>query len=168
MASVLQARETLCAPRVNERERKEKRRGEVTYQAGVDRSGGEEGESKRERESGEDRERGCDRWRKDDRGRGRRVDPPSVLSPIILSSRVSLTNVARSSDPSAIHDDARERPGDGRASSTTNELDHLRHDQRAVRTCVCVCVCVCHPDMRSSKEDSRRRNDGSRETTDSA
>lgn len=96
----------------------------------------------------------------------RRVGLPSVLSPIILSSRVSLTNVARSSDPSAIHDDARERPGDGRASSTTNERQprHLSHDQRAVRTCVCVRVCVCHPDMRSSEEDSRV---ASRETTDS-
>lgn len=34
-----------------------------------------------------------------------RVGPPSVLSPIILSSRVSLTNVARSSDPSPIQHD---------------------------------------------------------------
>lgn len=118
------------------------------------------------KERAKDRERGCDRWRKGDRGRGRRVDPPSVLSPIILSSRVSLTNVARSSDPSAIHDDARDaRPGGGRASSTTKEPRHLSHDQRAVRTCVCVCVCVCYPDMRLSNEDSRR-NDGSRETTD--
>lgn len=112
------------------------------------------------KERAKERERGCDRWRKDDRGRGRRVDPPSVLSPIILSSRVSLTNVARSSDPSAIHDDARDaRPGDGRASSTTDEPRHLSHDQRAVRTCVCVCVCVCHPDMRSSTEDGPRETD---------
>lgn len=37
-----------------------------------------------------------------------RVGLPSVLSPIILSSRVSLTNVARSSDPSPIqHDQGR-------------------------------------------------------------
>lgn len=37
-----------------------------------------------------------------------RVGLPSVLSPIILSSRVSLTNVARSSNPSPIqHDQGR-------------------------------------------------------------
>lgn len=48
------------------------------------------------------------------------VDLPSVLSPIILSSRVSLTNVAQSSDPSAIHDDVqRGRPGDGRAATAS-------------------------------------------------
>jgi len=100
-------------------------------------------ESKRTREGG--RERAGDRAKKREVGRGRRrsregvgggrgggrtiegegdsakgVDLPSVSSPIILSSRVSLTNVARSSDPSAIHDDVRRgRPGDGRASTAT-------------------------------------------------
>lgn len=58
MASALQERETLYAPRINEREREEKRRGEVTYRAGADRSGGEEGESKRQREIAVKIERG--------------------------------------------------------------------------------------------------------------
>lgn len=83
---------------------------------------------------------------------------PSVLSPIILSSRVSLTNVARSSDPSAINDDARGRPGDGRASTTDEPRDRPRLSQRALCN-----VPVCHPDMRLSEIDSR--GVASRETT---
>lgn len=66
-----------------------------------------------------------------------RVGPPSVLSPIILSSRVSLTNVARSSDPSPIqHDEA--RPADGSvainsSSTLTDPIEasyHLATDMR--------------------------------------
>lgn len=81
---------------------------------------------------------------------------PSVLSPIILSSRVSLTNVAQSSDPSAINDDARGRPGDGRASTTDEPRDQPR------LSAVCT-VPVRRPDMRLSEIDSRRV--ATRETT---
>lgn len=132
-----------------ERERKRKRNEDRAEGRGI---GG-----------GEDKERGCGRWRKDDRGEGdsaKGVDLPSVLSPIILSSRVSLTNVARSSDPSAIHDDVRRgRPGDGRAATATpNERQppRLSHDQTRTPTC------AGFSDMRPSARDSRR-TDASRE-----
>lgn len=47
---VLQARETLCAHESRERKRAEGEKERRSYQAGADRGGGEEGESKRERE----------------------------------------------------------------------------------------------------------------------
>jgi len=88
---------------------------------------------------------------------------PSVSSPIILSSRISLTNVARSSDPSAIHDDVRRgRPGDGRASTATpdeRQPPRLSRD-RTTRSPTCAGC----SDMRSSARDSRR-TDASREIT---
>lgn len=106
-----------------------------------------EKERKREREREVKVERGCDRWRKDDRRREgdfAKGGPSKCL--VSYHPIVSLTNVARSSDPSAIHDDA-VCPGDGRASTTTDREQPgcLSQREQPTRT-----IAAAASDMRSS------------------